>query len=45
MLSGRGFHLRQGSAVSRRVTSIATFQGLFLATDREYTEHLAAIPS
>ncbi|HMC29374.1 MAG TPA: carboxypeptidase regulatory-like domain-containing protein [Candidatus Angelobacter sp.] len=34
----RGFHLRQGPwEFHGGFTSIATFQGLFLATDREYT--------
>lgn len=34
----RGFHLRQGSwEFHGGFTSIATFQGLFLTTDREYT--------
>jgi hypothetical protein len=34
----RGFHMRQGSwEFHGGFTSIATFQGLFLATDREYT--------
>ncbi len=34
----RGFHLRQGAwEFHGGFTSIATFQGLFLATDREYT--------
>src|SRR5262249_16307125 len=34
----RGFHLRQGAwEFHGGFASIATFQGLFLATDREYT--------
>jgi hypothetical protein len=34
----RGFHIRQGDwQFHGGFTSIATFQGLFLATDREYT--------
>src|SRR5262249_40702473 len=34
----RGFHLRQGAwRFHGGFTSIATFQGLFLSTDREYT--------
>ncbi|MGC2741560.1 MAG: carboxypeptidase regulatory-like domain-containing protein, partial [Candidatus Angelobacter sp.] len=40
----RGFHLRQGPwEFHGGFTSIATFQGLFLATDREYTAGVSRI--
>jgi Carboxypeptidase regulatory-like domain len=40
----RGFHLRQGPwEFHGGFTSIATFQGLFLATDREYTAGVSRV--
>lgn len=40
----RGFHLRQGPwQFHGGFTSIATFQGLFLATDREYTAGISRL--
>jgi hypothetical protein len=40
----RGFHLRQGAwEFHGGFTSIATFQGLFLATDREYTAGISRL--
>jgi carboxypeptidase family protein len=40
----RGFHMRQGPwEFHGGFTSIATFQGLFLATDREYTAGVSRV--
>ncbi|HSK43980.1 MAG TPA: carboxypeptidase regulatory-like domain-containing protein, partial [Candidatus Binatia bacterium] len=40
----RGFHMRQGPwEFHGGFTSIATFQGLFLATDREYTAGITRV--